>query len=1238
MLKILLLLISVSAFGYSTKPGPMTIGDTKHKPDASAVLDLFTTTLGFLPPRLDTLQRDAILSPATGLEIYNTDRNTPEFFNGTAWIQSGGTGTSFQVMQAAHGRALGCPLTPVYWNGTAWTDASADATSTLGTHVITKVIDVDTFEVSQSGKFECAGHGLTPALHYYVEVGGGLRTTPAPVFNNPVLLVEDANTVHVMPYRASSTVATTVGQVDTVFGRAGNVVAENGDYNATQVTFTPTGALTTNTVQAALAELDLIVSSQDPSGKADNSIQIIAGSGLSGGGDLTANRTLDLDLGFPGDIVEDTDTIIFLDGSDSDNPKTASVDDILALKTSTLDDLTDVDTTGFLAGQVLEFDGTNFVAGFKTMGTDSQTATQVPFSPDGDLTSTDVQAALVELRDDTDAKVSAVVQPARQVLAGTGLSGGGDLSSDVTLNVDPANVDITALQNFSPNSFIDMSTVNIDVTDMNDGILAINPTLDSDVVLRIDIPSLDRENPVLTNTDFLAYSLSAGKLVKASAADIADAAAAAVVAPVTTVNSEIGDVVLTSDDIDDAGQTNKWATQAELDNIATNTAQVPLNTSQISTNVTDISNTVSATAVNTASITSNDTDIATNATNISTNTAALAGLATVATSGDYNDLLNLPTLGTAADNAETDFATSAQGVLADSATQPGDNVSTLTNDAGYITGAAIPVSSVNTQTGTVVLDADDIDDTSTTHKFATAAELTQIATNQTNIAALDDVAITGNAAQLTYDSTFPTGFTGVVNLVSTAIGQLDARGIDSDVNIASNDTDIATNVTNIASNDTDIATNVTNIASNDTDIATNVTNIATNTSAISSLATVASTGDYTDLLNLPTLGTAAAEDIGFFATSAQGLLADTATQPGDNISTLTNDAGYITAATAPVTSINALTGTVVLDADDIDDTATAHKFATDTQLTQIATNATDITTNATDIAANSTSISTNATNISNNGSAAATNALAIAANTTDITANADDIVIINADIASNTTAIATNATNISSNDTDIATNVTNITSNDTDIAANVTSINELQANQNDLVSLSGLPENSTDLGTFTGDTIVDAIDVKTALQQLEVAVEERVAISSNTNTNTNINNAGLFTNTLPLFGTNSLINDDGSFTFGTNQVTVNFTGFVEIDVSMHVTSAGQRNAIQLRTKLNGTPIGPIGSTGYIRVTAGHAESSLHIHGYYLPVTTGDIITFGSFREGTNGTATFLDQAGSSNVTIRRVVQ
>lgn len=47
-------------------------------------------------------------------------------------------------------------------------------------------------------------------------------------------------------------------------------------------------------------------------------------------------------------------------------------------------------------------------------------------------------------------------------------------------------------------------------------------------------------------------------------------------------------------------------------------------------------------------------------------------LATVATSGVYNDLTGKPALGTAAAAATTDFATAAQGGVADSAVQPGD--------------------------------------------------------------------------------------------------------------------------------------------------------------------------------------------------------------------------------------------------------------------------------------------------------------------------------------------------------------------------------------------------------------------------------------------------------------------------------------------------------------------------------------------------------------------------------------
>lgn len=49
------------------------------------------------------------------------------------------------------------------------------------------------------------------------------------------------------------------------------------------------------------------------------------------------------------------------------------------------------------------------------------------------------------------------------------------------------------------------------------------------------------------------------------------------------------------------------------------------------------------------------------------------------------------------------------------------------------------------------------------------------------------------------------------------------------------------------------------------------------------LATVATTGAYSDLSGLPTLGTAAAQNVEAFATSAQGALADSAVQPARKV-------------------------------------------------------------------------------------------------------------------------------------------------------------------------------------------------------------------------------------------------------------------------------------------------------------------------------------------------------------------
>jgi hypothetical protein len=52
----------------------------------SAMLQVNSTTKGFLPPRMTTTQRNAIASPAAGLIVYDTTLNLPHFFNGTIWV------------------------------------------------------------------------------------------------------------------------------------------------------------------------------------------------------------------------------------------------------------------------------------------------------------------------------------------------------------------------------------------------------------------------------------------------------------------------------------------------------------------------------------------------------------------------------------------------------------------------------------------------------------------------------------------------------------------------------------------------------------------------------------------------------------------------------------------------------------------------------------------------------------------------------------------------------------------------------------------------------------------------------------------------------------------------------------------------------------------------------------------------------------------------------------------------
>ncbi len=69
--------------------GQVGIGTTT--PAASSGLDVDYTDKGFLPPRMTTAQRNAILSPADGLMIFNTTTGNLNFYKNDSWYELTGT-------------------------------------------------------------------------------------------------------------------------------------------------------------------------------------------------------------------------------------------------------------------------------------------------------------------------------------------------------------------------------------------------------------------------------------------------------------------------------------------------------------------------------------------------------------------------------------------------------------------------------------------------------------------------------------------------------------------------------------------------------------------------------------------------------------------------------------------------------------------------------------------------------------------------------------------------------------------------------------------------------------------------------------------------------------------------------------------------------------------------------------------------------------------------------------------
>jgi hypothetical protein len=94
-----------------TTTGQVGIGTAA--PNASAVMQIVSTTQGVMFPTMTTAQRQAIAAPATGLMVYDATANILMSYNGTRWQEVGGD--PIGSIEAFHKNMAATPVLPWGW-------------------------------------------------------------------------------------------------------------------------------------------------------------------------------------------------------------------------------------------------------------------------------------------------------------------------------------------------------------------------------------------------------------------------------------------------------------------------------------------------------------------------------------------------------------------------------------------------------------------------------------------------------------------------------------------------------------------------------------------------------------------------------------------------------------------------------------------------------------------------------------------------------------------------------------------------------------------------------------------------------------------------------------------------------------------------------------------------------------------------------------------------------------------
>lgn len=95
------------------------VGIGTASPDPSSLLDITSTSKGLLLPRMTTTQRLAIVNPAQGLMVFNTESSCFETYRGTSWLQTCGVAACTAVPSATTALTQVPGYKQITWNWSA---------------------------------------------------------------------------------------------------------------------------------------------------------------------------------------------------------------------------------------------------------------------------------------------------------------------------------------------------------------------------------------------------------------------------------------------------------------------------------------------------------------------------------------------------------------------------------------------------------------------------------------------------------------------------------------------------------------------------------------------------------------------------------------------------------------------------------------------------------------------------------------------------------------------------------------------------------------------------------------------------------------------------------------------------------------------------------------------------------------------------------------------------------------